>query len=274
MTRKLLRSCNWELFNELANEFQIRPGYAIQALQYLDTELSDAGGTARVADIGAGTGIFTRQLADYLSNAGVIVGIEPSDAMRTIAAKQPSTMPIEYIAGSAERLPLPDAPYDAITAANAVHRFDRPIFFNSIPGILRPGGLIAFLDNLPHDNLSKLHDDYLTLQEKYAPAFRRGMNTDGGTGGYAFLDLVKELREHGGFGDIKTLKWNNDHYVDETTFVTLSHASTINLRIVEDIGKAEFDAKIRKIYRDAANSGSKTELTFITKLVVARLPPG
>ncbi|MHC4044844.1 class I SAM-dependent methyltransferase [Bradyrhizobium sp. 23AC] len=274
MTRNALPPNNWALFNEtLATDFQVRPGYATEALQYLNAELCERGGRARVADVGAGTGIFTRQIARLVTNAAVIVGIEPSDAMRRVAGMQSSTRPIEYVAGSAEELPLPATPYDAVTAAMAAHRFNRPIFFNRLPLMLRPGGLIAFIDNLPRDNPSKLHDRYLTLQERYVSSFRRGMNTDGKTNDYLFLDLVKELSEHGGFHDIRSLQWNNDHHVDEATFIAFANSSTISLRVIEQIGKAEFDARIREIYRNSAKDGSKTELTYTTKLIVARLAP-
>ncbi|WP_407175602.1 class I SAM-dependent methyltransferase [Bradyrhizobium sp. STM 3562] len=265
---------SWSLFSEsLATRFRIRPGYAIQALHYLNAELAQLSSSARVADIGAGTGIFTRQIAQFVSNAAVIVGIEPSEGMRKLAAMQSSTRPIKYIAGSAEELPRPHAPYDAVTAAMAAHRFNRPIFFNLLPTILRPGGLIAFIDNLPRHTPSKLHDDYLTLQERYVPSFRRGMNTDIATGGYAFFDLAKELREHGGFKEIRTLQWDNDHYVDEATFLTFANSSTISLRVIDQIGKAEFDEKIKKLYLDSVNDGCKTELTYTTKLIVATLKP-
>lgn len=275
MKRNALPPNNWALFDEtLATDFQVRPGYAVEALEYLNAELCEHDGQARVADIGAGTGIFTRQIARFVTNAAVIVGIEPSDAMRRVAERQSSTRPIEYIAGSAEELPLPATPYDAVTAAMAAHRFNRSIFFNRLPLILRPGGLIAFIDNLPSDNPSKLHDCYLTLQETYVSSFRRGMNTDGKSKDYVFLDLGKELSEHGGFQDIRSLQWNNDHHVDEATFVAFANSSTISLRVIDEIGKAEFDARIKQLYLNSAKDGSKTELTYTTKLIVARLAPG
>lgn len=275
MKRNALPPDNWALFDEtLATDFQVRPGYAVEALEYLNAELCEHDGQARVADIGAGTGIFTRQIARFVTNAAVIVGIEPSDAMRRVAERQSSTRPIEYIAGSAEELPLPATPYDAVTAAMAAHRFNRSIFFNRLPLILRPGGLIAFIDNLPSESPSKLHDCYLTLQETYVSSFRRGMNTDGKSNDYVFLDLGKELSEHGGFQDIRSLQWNNDHHIDEATFVAFANSSTISLRVIDEIGKAEFDARIKQLYLNSAKDGSKTELTYTTKLIVARLAPG
>ncbi|TCU32830.1 class I SAM-dependent methyltransferase [Rhizobium azibense] len=272
MNTAFKRSDNWGVFNErVATDFQIRPGYAREALSVLDAELYQTGGSARVADIGAGTGIFTRQIAELVTNAKCVVGIEPSDEMRRVAAKQPCARPVEYIPGSAEDLPYPALPYDLVTAAMAAHRFNRPLFFDAIPKILRVGGVVAFVDNLPRQNASRLHDAYLTLQETYVPDFRRGMNTNGETGGYFFLDLAGEMERHGAFKDVRQFQWDNDYYLDEETFRTFANSSTISLRIIEKIGKSEFSQRIKNIFLEANKNDSNMKLTYATKLVIGRL---
>lgn len=272
MNTTFKQSDNWGVFNEeVATDFQIRPGYALEALRLLDNELSRTTRHARVADIGAGTGNFTRQLAELLSNAVHVVGIEPSNEMRRLAAAQPCVKPIEYIPGSAEDLSTPSSPYDLVTAAMAAHRFNRPVFFDKLPSIMRDGGLVAFVDNLPRKDASQLHKEYLSLQETYVPEFRRGMNTDGATGGYFFLDLRNEMDAHGGFEDIRQFEWENDFAVNEYSFKTFANSSTISLKVIEKIGKAEFDRRISRIFQNASDAGSDQKLTYATKLIIARL---
>lgn len=271
MNKAFKRSDNWGVFDRhVAADFQIRPGYAPQALRLLDAELSEVGSEARVADVGAGTGIFTRQLAELMTNIGYVVGIEPSASMRRVAAQQPSKKAIDYIEGSAESLPIPTKPYDLITAAMAAHRFRRSVFYDALPSVIRRGGLVAFIDNLPRLDLSGLHSAYLALQETYVPGFQRGMNTNGDTGGYFFLDLEHELISHGGFKDVVRNEWDNDFYVDEQSFMTLARSSTISLRAIEAIGHDTFERYIREIYVQGVKS-SDLRLTYSTRLITARL---
>lgn len=69
------------------------------------------------ADVGAGTGIFSRQLAAYVGKA---YAVEPNDDMR--AAMQ-ADVALSPLCGSAESIPLPDCSVDVITAAQAFHWF-------------------------------------------------------------------------------------------------------------------------------------------------------
>jgi len=69
------------------------------------------------ADVGAGTGIFSRQLAAYV---GKVYAVEPNDDMR--AAMQ-ADVALSPLCGSAESIPLPDCSVDVITAAQAFHWF-------------------------------------------------------------------------------------------------------------------------------------------------------
>src|SRR5580765_1149408 len=77
-----------------------------------------------VADLGAGTGISTRLLAERGIPA---VGIEPNEPMRTQAEKTPWPGPgpaPRYQEGTGEATGLPDASCDAVLAAQAFHWFD------------------------------------------------------------------------------------------------------------------------------------------------------
>jgi SAM-dependent methyltransferase len=60
-------------------------------------------------DVGSGTGRFTPALAQAF---GPVTGIEPSARMREIAQAQAPHADVRYVAGSAERMPMPSGSAD------------------------------------------------------------------------------------------------------------------------------------------------------------------
>jgi ubiquinone/menaquinone biosynthesis C-methylase UbiE len=75
-----------------------------------------------VADIGSGTGIFTKVL---LSAAKQVFAVEPNDAMRAAAEEMLCDNPrFISINGTSEETTLPDHSVDFITAAQAFHWFN------------------------------------------------------------------------------------------------------------------------------------------------------
>jgi SAM-dependent methyltransferase len=114
-----------------------RPSYPPDAARWM---LGEA--PCRVADIGAGTGIFTRVLAELGHD---VLAVEPDERMRRrLLERNPG---IVAVAGSAESLPLPDASLDAVTAAQAHHWFANDGAHEEIARVLRPGGVFARIGN-------------------------------------------------------------------------------------------------------------------------------
>ena len=72
---------------------------------------------ATIADIGAGTGNYSRGLADRGFH---VEAVEPSSAMRRQAVPHPA---VRWSTGTAEHLPLPDNCVDAVVSVLAVHHF-------------------------------------------------------------------------------------------------------------------------------------------------------
>ena len=89
------------------------------------------------ADIGAGTGISSRLLADR----GVkTIAVEPNAAMREAAQRHPS---VEWNDGNAENTKLSDAAVDLITCFQAFHWFDPEPTLKEFARILKPKGRLA-----------------------------------------------------------------------------------------------------------------------------------
>lgn len=70
-----------------------------------------------VADIGAGTGNYSRAIAD---RGFFLYAVEPSSVMRSQAAEHPR---VEWFTGYAEDIPLPNSSVDAVISILATHHF-------------------------------------------------------------------------------------------------------------------------------------------------------
>jgi SAM-dependent methyltransferase len=100
-------------------------------------------GARHVVDVGAGTGKFTA----FLRRPGrEVVAVEPSEAM--LAVLRSGLPEVRAVAGSAERMPLPDASADAVTFAQAWHWVDVAAASAEVARVLRPGGTLSLVWNL------------------------------------------------------------------------------------------------------------------------------
>jgi ubiquinone/menaquinone biosynthesis C-methylase UbiE len=94
-----------------------------------------------VLDLGSGTGRFTPALAEAFG--GPVVGVEPSSGMRGVAERDAGHPGVRYLAGSAERIPLPDNGCDLVLMFLSLHHFpDRAGAAAEIARVLAPGGRV------------------------------------------------------------------------------------------------------------------------------------
>ncbi len=77
----------------------------------------------RCVDVGAGTGLFAVAFADAFSGLEV-EAVEPSEAMRAVAARERSHPRVHLLEGRAERLPLRDRSVDAAWLSTVIHHVD------------------------------------------------------------------------------------------------------------------------------------------------------
>ncbi len=122
-----------------------RPGYPAALTQWLVAHAELSPGDA-VADIGSGTGLFTR---DLLAAGLHVYGIEPNAPMRAAAERNfADNAAFESIDGRAESTALPPASVRLITAAQAFHWFDVERARAEAQRILMPGGQVALIWNV------------------------------------------------------------------------------------------------------------------------------
>jgi ubiquinone/menaquinone biosynthesis C-methylase UbiE len=69
---------------------------------------------ARVLDVGSGTGVVARALAQAVGAAGTVIAVDPSVAMLSTGGPQP---PYYRVVAGLPDLPFPDAAFDAIVAS-------------------------------------------------------------------------------------------------------------------------------------------------------------
>lgn len=123
-------------FGQVADDYdRLRPGPSADVLDWLVSP------DCRVAaDLGAGTGLFTRALR---RRAPDVIAIEPDDRMRAVlTVRSPD---VRAVAGRGEAIPLPDASVDGVFVSSAWHWLDRDLAVPEIARVLRDGGRLGVL---------------------------------------------------------------------------------------------------------------------------------
>ncbi len=120
----------------MADEYnRLRSAPSGEALDWLLPE-----GAADVLEIGAGTGLLTRRLAERVRH---VTAVEPDDRMRAVLAA--SGAPVEVLAGQAEDMPVGAASMDVVIAQSAWHWVDEERAVPEVARVLRPGGRLALV---------------------------------------------------------------------------------------------------------------------------------
>jgi SAM-dependent methyltransferase len=121
-----------------------RPDYPAGVVDVLRSRAGLGPGCV-VADVGAGTGIFTRMLA---RTGAVVHAVEPNGSMLAalIEGLSPSST-IRTHRRPAEATNLSDSSIDLVTAAQAFHWFDQDAVGREFRRILRPRGAVALVWN-------------------------------------------------------------------------------------------------------------------------------
>ncbi|MGI8666914.1 MAG: class I SAM-dependent methyltransferase [Jatrophihabitans sp.] len=142
MTSDLPGSVFARSFGAVAERYaRVRPDYPTMAI---DFALAGLDRPRLVLDLGAGTGKLTAAL---VPRAGEVVAVEPDAAMRSVLAEL--VPQARVLAGSAERIPLPDGSVDAVLVGQAFHWFARPATDRELARVLRPGGALGLIWNYP-----------------------------------------------------------------------------------------------------------------------------
>jgi ubiquinone/menaquinone biosynthesis C-methylase UbiE len=133
-------------FTGLAGDYaRFRPGYAPQVATAILSYVERDAASVDAADIGAGTGIWTRMLAARGLHS--VVAVEPNDDMRGQGVEASPGTDIVWRKGAAEATGLPDHSADLVSMASSLHWADFDKACDEFHRILRPGGVFAALWN-------------------------------------------------------------------------------------------------------------------------------
>ncbi len=173
---------------------RFRPDYAAAAFD----AILDGFNLPVIADLGAGTGIASRQLAD---RGAFVYAVEPNEEMRARIDAHPR---IEPVAAAAESLPFGDASIDLVTAFQAFHWFDPERALREARRVLRAGGRIALVWNERHDE----RDAYTAA---WRVLVRRASNDHPAE---ARLETARAFLETPHFANIRQLSFPHEQRMD------------------------------------------------------------
>lgn len=156
--------------NRVEDYVKYRPGYPDEAMDYL---VNTVGLTppSHIADIGSGTGIFTRLLLD---RAERVYAIEPNKEMREAAESLLGGYPgFVSVDASAEETTLPDQSVQFITIAQAFHWFNLTLCQKEFRRILVPEGRVILIWNKRVQQQSEFARGYEELVREYGNDYQR-----------------------------------------------------------------------------------------------------
>ncbi len=146
----------------------------------------------RIADIGCGNGMLTRELARTLGDSGHVIGIDPSEDMREAARKRCAECTnVDILEGTANALPIDTGSLDkAVSLQVFEYLDDLPGAAAEVHRALKPGGRIVVGD-MHWDTITWFSDDParmrkvldgwdLHLAERCVPALLPPTLRDGG----------------------------------------------------------------------------------------------
>lgn len=184
-------------FTGLADQYSLhRPDYSSSVMRTLlalvDVPVEDID----FADIGAGTGIWTRMVCQ----AGVksIVAVEPNDDMRRSGIVDSEGHPIQWRKGTAEETQLPNGSFDLVTMASSFHWADFDSALEEFHRILRPRGRFVALWNPRLIETNPLLVEIESYLSTLKPTIRR---ISSGRSGVT-ANLSERLSESRHFGDV------------------------------------------------------------------------
>lgn len=147
---------------------QARPHYPTALFDRLQKE-GIVTAQSVVADVGAGTGIFSRQLRTI---AARVYAVEPNASMRAAAENAcRGDEGIVSINASAEHTGLPAGAVDCVTAAQAFHWFDRDAFCAECRRILRPSGHVVLVWN-DRDESAPVIQEHAKVNARWCAGYR------------------------------------------------------------------------------------------------------
>jgi SAM-dependent methyltransferase len=197
MTRSALK--HGDFTGLAANYSKYRPAYCASVLRALLALVPKPPAAIEAADIGAGTGIWTRMMAPLVRH---VSAVEPNDDMRSHGESDCAGLRISYSRGTGESTGLVTESVDLVTAASCFHWMDLEPTLREFHRLLRPGGRFVALWNARLIESDPLHAEIEAKIAALAPEMKR---VSSGASGIT-ATLTDRLYASGLFGDVVYLE--------------------------------------------------------------------
>jgi len=133
-------------FTKLAGFYsKYRPQYSEQVLSALLGLVNKPIVQIDFADVGAGTGIWTRMISER--NLHSVTAVEPNNEMRKEGQASNGNLDIQWLSGSAENTGLGNESVDMLSMASSFHWADFDVAMKEFYRVLKPGGFFVALWN-------------------------------------------------------------------------------------------------------------------------------
>ena len=188
------------------------------------------GPVGHALDVGCGTGLSTRALAEI---ADTVVGTDVSADMLAQAEAHPR---VTYLAAPAEALPLTDASFDLITVCQAFHWFDQERFLAEAHRLLRPAGWLALYSDgtmgtmLGNDAYAAWNRDQYVRRFPTPPRGERSLSADRAAG-HGFTQTTHEEFVH---EQTFTLEAWTRYLITQTNVIAATDAGTEDIAAVAE----------------------------------------
>lgn len=167
-----------------------RPDYPLAAIDYLVSTFH-LDNSSHVLDLGAGTGIFSRQIVPFV---GRLTAVDPSTSMRaSLSAESPG---VEVLEGSDVAIPLEDHSVSAVFAAQAFHWFDPPRALVEIHRVLTLGGGLGLIWNERDESVEWVRELGIAMHWNVEQPYRTGTDFSEAVAAGPFTDVTRVQFAH------------------------------------------------------------------------------
>ncbi|MFH8612543.1 class I SAM-dependent methyltransferase [Streptomyces sp. NPDC018029] len=248
-------------FTSLAEDYsKYREGYAPSVVSALVGLLGGSAGACDAVDVGAGTGIWSRMLAE--AGFRSVTSVDPNDTMRATGERDSAHLDITWRTGSGEDTGLPSASADLVTMASSFHWVDFDKGTQEFSRLLRPGGWFVALWNPRYIQASALLTDIEAELERLKPDMKRVSSARQGL----MDELSDRLAASPHFDDVMLLEGRHhvrqsvDHYIGVWRSV-----NDVRVQLGEEKFEQFLDYARRRI-----GDAETVETTYLTRAWAAR----
>jgi ubiquinone/menaquinone biosynthesis C-methylase UbiE len=247
-----------KLFDTCADVYvQYRPRYPDAAIETIFNRLQLAP-PALLCDLGAGPGMLSFLLAE---RGFRLVAVEPLEEMRKRGAEAAGArkLPIVFVAGQAEAIPLGDESVAAVVCAQAFHWFEAGTALQEIHRVLQPGGGVALLWNNKDRQHIQWWEEIEQLIMKHNPTYHPN---------YRAKDWAQIIDASRLFRPASRFEFTHDQHVSADHILGLIESFSY-VRIIPPAARQQLMREVAALLERAPRSGHRLVLRYSTELYLA-----